>query len=231
MFPTENTFEKGSTIYELYKMIATDYKLKYLLINSKGIKDHLIRCMHEAKFYPFLIKYIDEYLKLYPEVIKNDKKSLFIKAVLLNNEEIIDLLIKHGGNKNESLIAFCLVPGKEKTVKLILDHGIDVNSQNENGNTALMHSILYYSETNIKNLLEYGANIEIENEDKDNAIILAFRWCRYDAIDILLPSRKKFFEIMNKNQITKRKVWRVKRGDFKNVQLTLNSFFEVLIKF
>ena len=58
-------------------------------------------------------------------------------------------------------------------IKLLLDHGADVNHQNKNGKSSLMEAALWGRIENVKHLLEHGANRSLRDNHSSRAIELA----------------------------------------------------------
>lgn len=139
-----NPYPKNSLIYNLFEQIKSTEELKYLLIskksdlsyskqrlfyiqqcetqcNSKGLT-HLHKCIMRTNAYPFLNEYIDEFLKLCSNGIetKNDKgcTALMLASLFSNSRSSI------------------------KTVKILLKHKANINSQDNFGCTTLMNCIL-----------------------------------------------------------------------------------------
>lgn len=68
--------------------------------------------------------------------------------------------------------------GSENEVEILLQNNADVNIQDMNGWTALMHAIetkIYSTDRTVKLLLDYNANVNLVNNDGDNALILCLR--------------------------------------------------------
>ena len=80
--------------------------------------------------------------------------------------------------------------GGYEIVKLLIEHGADINAKNNNGWTALMWALVSnnaeYLEI-IKLLVENGANINTKNNNGDTALIIASRYTwRLKAVKYLV---------------------------------------------
>ena len=64
--------------------------------------------------------------------------------------------------------------GHESTIRLLLDHGADVNIQRKNGLNALMLASQNGHESMVRLLLEYGADKELKNNRGRTAMDCAF---------------------------------------------------------
>jgi ankyrin repeat protein len=68
------------------------------------------------------------------------------RAVSMNNMELLELLLEHGGdvtsrNEDGETLLFVLRPADEnrRLFALLLDHGVDINALNHRGTSVLMH--------------------------------------------------------------------------------------------
>ena len=52
-----------------------------------------------------------------------------------------------------------------KTLKYLIDHGCDVNAQEENGRTALHYALDLENKEMIKSLIELGADVNIKDNE------------------------------------------------------------------
>ena len=56
-------------------------------------------------------------------------------------------------------------------MKHLVEHGADVNSKDEDNETALIRATMYGHLAVVKLLVEYGAHVNAKNKDKKNSII------------------------------------------------------------
>lgn len=99
--------------------------------------------------------------------------------------------------------------GREKydnCIEMLLNHGANVNIQNNDGETAIMYGIdlpFSFLENPLKMLLKHNANINIKNNEGNTVIDNAFKYAEMkygkSIIDILLPNRKIFISKVNCN--------------------------------
>lgn len=81
-----------------------------------------------------------------------------------NNGETIFTLFARNYNR--------MGPNKDKLLKDLIDMGSDINSQDNDGNTPLMRSIIYRSRNITELLLKLGANVNIQNNVGRTALML-----------------------------------------------------------
>ena len=159
--------EQIKSIEELRHLFLNDLKREYYCSpNTSSIKfTHLHKCVMETSKYPFLNQYIDIYLSFNPQVINEENKKGWTAL----------MLSARNSRRNSS----------EKTVKLLLEHGVNVNIQNNYGLTALMMAARYSktdsSEETVKMILEHGANVNIQAEGSWTALMTAARYSKTDS--------------------------------------------------
>jgi ankyrin repeat protein len=73
-----------------------------------------------------------------------------------------------------------------QTISLLLKNGIDINYQNNKGDTVLMIAIKNKNTKLANFLIESGANINLENKDGMNALLLAISKSEYYIVNLLL---------------------------------------------
>ena len=147
-------YQKDSKLYNLFEKIK----------NIEGIVDttnkyHLHSCILKTKKCPILNDYIDEYLNTYPNKI-NIKNIIGFPPLILAS--------KFSKNKSSN-----------KTVKILLKHGADVNICDSYGQTPLIHSACKSrtesDNKTVKMLLEYNANIDFQDRLGQTALIISAR--------------------------------------------------------
>jgi hypothetical protein len=91
-------------------------------------------------------------------------------------EEIFDLLIRYGakvqlvdGEKNNVLHHFVENADDEDIVRLLINHGVDVNAVNKSGETALMIASKNGNPDDVKALLESGADVARQDQENNTA--------------------------------------------------------------
>jgi len=124
------------------------------------------------------IKAIKKSLK---QGISLNNEDLLLYAITYNRANIIKLLIKNGMpvNPYHSSNLFCV--DDVETARLLLDHGIDINTQTPLGNTPLINCAAYGNTPIVKELILHGADITIKNIEGKTAYDCA---CEYmDELD------------------------------------------------
>ena len=121
-----------------------------------------------------------------------------LMAVVKQNPEITELLLKAGADPNESVgpkkyNALVLASGHHSNaqiVKLLLDAGANPNLQDFNQETPLMYAALLKTDINIiKMLLKAGADPNIRNNHDATALLCAVASNYPDAVKLLLEAK------------------------------------------
>ena len=155
----ENIRQEIFKIKELNYLFINDTKTEYECSSVKKSKKftHLHKCVMKTREYPILNEYINLYIKQNPNEI--DKK---------NEEGWTALMLASRNSKINS---------SEETVKILLEHGANVNIQNNFGVTALMFASRYSknnsSKETVKILLEHGANVNFQEDNGVTALMFA----------------------------------------------------------
>src|SRR5690606_8065832 len=68
----------------------------------------------------------------------------------------------------------------------LLEQGLDINHQTEDGNSVLMHALKHNNYSMINGLLEHELDIEHQNKNGDTPLMYAFLYCNYTKIKLLL---------------------------------------------
>ena len=85
-----------------------------------------------------------------------------------------------------------------ETMKFLIKQGADVNTQNRNGDTALILAVEGGNMTAIRLLIKKGADVNIQNEVGDTALILAVRRGNMTAVRLLI---KKGADVNIQNEV------------------------------
>ena len=123
--------------------------------------------------------------------------SSIFAAALVNdnlNFEKMQLLVKYGlniknfstCNKKENILAGPVYWKKPKILKLLLDHGADVNYQDEKGYDALGSAVVANNVEMVKILLQAGANPNLADNLGETAIFYALK--NIDIFKMLLEA-------------------------------------------
>ncbi|MCF8462942.1 MAG: ankyrin repeat domain-containing protein [Rickettsiaceae bacterium] len=76
--------------------------------------------------------------------------------------------------------------GNEQMVKSLLDEGVDVNTIDEYGVTALMNAILFKNVGVVKVLLDNGADVNMSNNSAETALTYAIKDKNKEIVKLLL---------------------------------------------
>ncbi len=94
------------------------------------------------------------------------------------------LVLKNGSG--ETPLHYLSIENEIKSVKALVDVGADVNTQDLNGSTPMMHAIQLGYDELLDYLLKIGAKIELKTLDGDTALTDAVMKDRMDVIRKLL---------------------------------------------
>lgn len=195
MSSSYNIYKKNTKLHFLFKKIKEVNELENIIEKIKITpQNHLHECVMNTRIHPFLNKYIDEYLKYYPNQINNkDGKGRTILILASWNsrqaEETVKIILKHKPDANikdihgRTALIYASLYSKsvstENTVKLLLEHNADVNAQDMFGRTALIYAACqtkkYASKKTVKMLLDYYANVNICDIDGQSVLLLVVR--------------------------------------------------------
>lgn len=206
-----NPHVKNSCLYYLFEKIKSIHDLRALVIEDLDYSYdncyyYLHNCVIKTKAYPFLNKYIDEYLKSYPNKI--------------------NLQNYHGQTALIVAIKNLHYLSSIHTVKILLKHQADVNVQDKYGYTALLYAVdnTHINEEIVKLLLEHNANISLKNKYGVTTITIVanynkhFRKCNF----FKMITRKQF--LMNVTENIK-----VINNDYKlNTSYKIKQFISLL---
>ena len=126
----------------------------------KNCIEHLHECIINVKKYSFLNEYIDEYLKIYPDNIN------YINA------------------KDQTLLILASLCPTERTIQILLNHGVNIDQRGKYGRTALMCVIMSTRKLNksLKLLIKRTSNINIQDDAGKTALALAVIYKSSDEI-------------------------------------------------
>lgn len=129
--------------------------------------------------------------------VKNAQYDIFYDACLSNDIETIMVLIKHQNinpnfvvkyKKQLLLHILCEKNQKEyfKIIDILLKNGIDINTQNEHGNTAL-HIVCFNNNLSLcKLLLKYFPDLNIQNNNGETPLHLSAQYNNFELTKLLL---------------------------------------------
>jgi ankyrin repeat protein len=152
---------------------------------------------------------LDEVLKVNPNVDEINAEGyapLHLAVMWSNNEKAIELLFLEGADVNildpmgKNALLVSIGSHQIGYIKLLVSTGIDINSQNNYGNTALHYPIfnvlknkmyLPYSKEIVKNLVEEGADPNVKNKDGKTPMDLAVESEENELINLMKSSIRK----------------------------------------
>ncbi len=143
----------------------------YYLVNYFNKRCDLYKCIKAIPDDPLLLEYIDEYLKLNPDLIKaknsNGQTLLVYACIKVDSEEIIKILLKHNVDVNE--LDYCnhsailyLIEKSSKNIKLLLN-SLNINLEHKDGLTTLMYASQMNEIETVKWLIKHGADINMKD--------------------------------------------------------------------
>lgn len=100
-------------------------------------------------------------------------------AAINSSYDVVKFLLENGVNINKGkspLHTIAVVTGKErrKITELLIDNGMNINDQDEYGNTPLMNSIILFPNLDyIKMLINKGADVNKKNNENQTALMCA----------------------------------------------------------
>ena len=97
-------------------------------------------------------------------------------------------LIKHGAQYSPSLFLQAVYENKREIITAMLGAGVDVNTADPRGNTALHYAVRSNSVSIIRELIEAGADIEARNHDNLTPLMLAICKRRCEAASVLMQA-------------------------------------------
>lgn len=183
-------------LLEYHQVFRDENDLHHLLLNdsdkdyqtSNSIKcssfNHLQKCVIYTGLRPFLNNYIEEYLKLNPEIID------------YQNEHLITALMLACQNSRTL--------STEKTVEILLSHYATITLRDIDGNTALMFSAAYSgtesSEQTVKMILSYHQNVNLQNNEGNTVLMIAIKSkeSTFGTIQLLLDQESIHLNLKNK---------------------------------
>jgi ankyrin repeat protein len=148
-----------------------------LLVSRGALIDAEVACM--AK--PIVFALDNKHYDMIDFLIKAgaDKDYALLNAIRNNEVGVAKKLADAGANlmsKNEgnvTLLHFAAMAGATKSIKWLLDQGLDINAIDCTGGTPLFDAITKPSLEGVKILVEHGADLHIKNNKGETPIDLA----------------------------------------------------------
>ena len=99
---------------------------------------------------------------------------------------LVEAMLQHGGNtdlrfyRNRTLMMIANQQCRERTVEVLLRHGVDANARDIGGWTELMHAASQSSYTNsVHQLIVHGAKINGQSNDGESALYCKLKYATY----------------------------------------------------
>jgi ankyrin repeat protein len=127
--------------------------------------------------------------------------SPIMMAAAHNKEgtEILDLLIKEGGNLNyvvnetgDNAIIIASRHNNPKALQFLIEKGMDVNSRDINGSSCLFAAVALKAWDTLRILLENGANVNIKSNINDWTVYHIIPWLE----DLTAEKRQEIFSLL-----------------------------------
>lgn len=171
-----------------------------LMLNSSWVVITNIRALLDNKLPAEVLEYVNKIKLIISSNLSFEQKKFLIN--LINNQEI-DVNYYFS-----DLVTKCKdVPGKDSRQKilndillhvanyrdpvltmLVLKFGADINVQDYQGYTPLMHAVLYGRKCTVQLLLENGADCDFKNFKEETALIVAVMHNAQEIVNMLLKA-------------------------------------------
>ena len=119
-----------------------------------------------------------------------------------NVGQAIKLLKNHGINANDQTALIVASQAGYKEIVRLLVEDVDLDFQNEDGDTSLMVAIKNQHEEVVKILVNAGANLNIQNENRETALLLAYFYDSMPEITKLLIEAGSYPDIQDESGYT-----------------------------
>lgn len=120
-----------------------------------------------------------------------EKFTCLCAAVSLNSENLAYILLNHGANteilcssEGRTVLHYACENGRLEMVRLLIEHGANVNSRDYSGQTCLMESM--HNLVLCKYLISVGANVNLVNYCGYTALALAFKTALNEVISFFI---------------------------------------------
>ncbi len=104
----------------------------------------------------------DGFTALQDSLIYHENKDVFNALI----ETGADINVNWFGEGGNTLIHYAVWKKHHTAIKVLVDAGVDINAKNDNGFTALQHSLAYHENKDVFNaLIETGADVNVRDND------------------------------------------------------------------
>lgn len=123
-------------------------------------------------------------------------ESVMMLAALRGNKEVVERLIKKGGDVNKTgwtPLHYAASSGQLAIISLLLENNAYIDAESPNGTTPLMMAAMYGTSDAVDLLLQEGADSAAKNQQGLTALDFAERGNRPDAVKAIASAiRKKY---------------------------------------
>ncbi len=128
----------------------------------------------------------------YAGKFNKDGVTMLMSAIKLNDEKLIEELLKGGARLNKSAdtrgrtpLIYAAVYGDAETIKALVEAGADLNQDNPGGRTPLMEAATHGNTKTIKALVEAGADVDKVDKNGKTSLMEAAAHGNVEAIKAL----------------------------------------------
>ena len=154
-------------------------------VDPKGQSGLLVALMEPS---PKTAQVLAEWPKTDPNQLNAKGESVLMLAALKGNLQLVDKLIKKGGDVNKTgwtPLHYAASNGHTDIISLLLEKNAYIDAESPNGSTPLMMAAMYGSTAAVKLLLQEGADTSIKNQRELTALDFAKRGNRPDAAEAI----------------------------------------------
>lgn len=153
--------------------------------------------------------------------------NLLILSSLHNSSNLVELIVKKGGNVNEPIyngwvpLLFAVGNNNKQMIEFLLNRGALINHISEDGKTALCVAVDSKSEKLVEWIIEKGADINLKNKKGNLALQCAVEYKNQKGVEILI---KKGLDIKNETFALN---LAIAKGELSIAQLLIESGVDV----
>lgn len=141
---------------------------------------------------PDLVKFLLEAGAKPSIVISNTSNdmvhTIFDALQHTKNNEIIDILLKHGAQLNSETLMHTMVDAKNmEAIKMLAGKGVSLNSTNPRNNTVpLMSVVSFYEENQVMEFVELGADVNITDQFGRNVLATCVQYNKFELAEYFI---------------------------------------------
>jgi len=112
------------------------------------------------------------------------------QATLAETPALLRIMLAHGANVqarslHHTVLHYAVAEGQTSTVELLLEHGSNINAQDDAGQTPLLLAVRNGDANKVKLLLSWGANPNVRDADGESPSQIAENSGRRDIVQLL----------------------------------------------